>query len=65
VVLARMAGVYRKLDLLVGVRAVATSAIRDTGQPEGVFGARIGAAGRSGQIISARRSARLIISASR
>ena len=30
VVLARMAGVYRKLDV-VGVRAVATSAIRDSG----------------------------------
>jgi len=58
-VLARMAALYRKLDV-VGVRAVATSAIRDTRNP-GEFLARASrAAGAEVEIISGREEARLI-----
>ncbi|MDE3167411.1 MAG: Ppx/GppA family phosphatase [Acidobacteriota bacterium] len=58
-VLARMAELYRRLDV-VGVRAVATSAIRDT-RNQREFLARAGeAAGTGVEIISGREEARLI-----
>jgi exopolyphosphatase / guanosine-5'-triphosphate,3'-diphosphate pyrophosphatase len=58
-VLARMAGLYRTLDV-VGVRAVATSAIRDT-RNQREFLARVSeAAGAPVEIISGREEARLI-----
>lgn len=58
-VLARMAALYRRLDV-VGVRAVATSAIRDT-RNQREFLARAGeAAGAPVEIISGREEARLI-----
>jgi exopolyphosphatase/guanosine-5'-triphosphate,3'-diphosphate pyrophosphatase len=58
-VLARMADLYRKLDV-VGVRAVATSAIRDT-RNQKEFLARVSeAAGAPVEIISGREEARLI-----
>jgi exopolyphosphatase / guanosine-5'-triphosphate,3'-diphosphate pyrophosphatase len=58
-VLARMAALYRKLDV-VGVRAVATSAIRDTRNQQ-VFLARASeAAGTAVETISGREEARLI-----
>ncbi len=47
-VLARMAALYRKLDV-VGVRAVATSAIRDTPQSARIPGARVGSRGNAGR----------------
>src|SRR5260370_4899454 len=58
-VLARMADIYRRLDV-VGVRAVATSAVRDaTNQAE--FLARASAAlGTQVEIITGREEARLI-----
>ncbi len=58
-VLARMAGIYRKLDV-VAVRAVATSAVRDaTNQAE--FLSRASAAlGTTVEIITGREEARLI-----
>src|SRR5947207_3418481 len=58
-VLSRMAALYRKLDA-VGVRAVATSAIRDS-QNQADFLARASeAAGAPVEIISGREEARLI-----
>lgn len=58
-VLARMAGLYRKLEV-VGVRAVATSAIRDA-HNQAVFLERASvAAGTPVEIISGREEARLI-----
>src|ERR1035437_3472419 len=58
-VLARMAGVYRKLDV-VGVRAVATSAIRDTGNQKAFLARASEAVGAGVEIISGREEARLI-----
>ncbi len=58
-VLVRMADLYRKLDV-VGVRAVATSAIRDT-RNQKAFLERVSlAAGTPVEIISGREEARLI-----
>jgi exopolyphosphatase / guanosine-5'-triphosphate,3'-diphosphate pyrophosphatase len=58
-VLARMAGLYRKLDV-VGVRAVATSAIRDTRNQREFLERASQAAGTEVEIISGREEARLI-----
>jgi exopolyphosphatase / guanosine-5'-triphosphate,3'-diphosphate pyrophosphatase len=58
-VLARMAALYRKLDV-VGVRAVATSAIRDTRNPHEFLSRASEAAGAQVEIISGREEARLI-----
>ena len=58
-VLARMASLYRKLDV-VGVRAVATSAIRDTRNPHEFLSRASEAAGTPVEIISGREEARLI-----
>jgi exopolyphosphatase/guanosine-5'-triphosphate,3'-diphosphate pyrophosphatase len=58
-VLARMAVLYRKLDV-VGVRAVATSAIRDTRDPQEFLARASDAAGTAVEIISGREEARLI-----
>ena len=58
-VLARMAVVYRKLDV-VGVRAVATSAIRDTRNQREFLARAAEAAGAPVEIISGREEARLI-----
>jgi len=58
-VLARMATLYRKLDV-VGVRAVATSAIRDTRNPHEFLSRASEAAGTPVEIISGREEARLI-----
>jgi exopolyphosphatase/guanosine-5'-triphosphate,3'-diphosphate pyrophosphatase len=58
-VLARMAGLYRKLDV-VGVRAVATSAIRDTRNQREFLARASEAAGSAVEIISGREEARLI-----
>src|SRR5580704_7047226 len=58
-VLARMASLYRKLDV-VGVRAVATSAIRDTRNPHEFLSRASDAAGTPVEIISGREEARLI-----
>jgi len=58
-VLARMAALYRKLDV-VGVRAVATSAIRDTHNPAEFLARASRAAGTPVEIISGREEARLI-----
>ena len=58
-VLARMATLYRKLDV-VGVRAVATSAIRDTRNPHEFLARASEAAGTPVEIISGREEARLI-----
>src|ERR1039457_3093749 len=58
-VLARMAGLYRKLDV-VGVRVVATSAIRDTRNQREFLARAAEAAGPPVEIISGREEARLI-----
>src|ERR1035437_5204240 len=58
-VLVRMAGLYRKLDV-VGVRVVATSAIRDTGNQREFLARAAEAAGAPVEIISGREEARLI-----
>src|SRR5579859_6544546 len=58
-VLARMADLYRKLDV-VGVRAVATSAIRDTRNQRTFLERASQAAGTPVEIISGREEARLI-----
>ncbi len=58
-VLARMADLYRKLDV-VGVRAVATSAIRDTRNQREFLARASEAAGTAVEIISGREEARLI-----
>ena len=58
-VLARMAELYRKLDV-VGVRAVATSAIRDTRNQREFLARASEAAGAPVEIISGREEARLI-----
>jgi exopolyphosphatase/guanosine-5'-triphosphate,3'-diphosphate pyrophosphatase len=58
-VLARMAALYRKLDA-VGVRAVATSAIRDTRNQREFLARASEAAGTPVEIISGREEARLI-----
>ncbi len=59
VVLARMAALYRKLDV-VGVRVVATSAIRDTRNQREFLARATEAAGAPVEIISGREEARLI-----
>jgi exopolyphosphatase/guanosine-5'-triphosphate,3'-diphosphate pyrophosphatase len=58
-VLARMAALYRKLDA-VGIRAVATSAIRDTSNQAEFVSRASEAAGTPVEIISGREEARLI-----
>jgi len=58
-VLTRMAALYRKLDV-VGVRAVATSAIRDTRNQQTFVARATEAAGTPIEIISGREEARLI-----
>ena len=58
-VLARMAALYRKLEVL-GVRAVATSAIRDTRNQQEFLERASAAAGTPVEIISGREEARLI-----
>jgi exopolyphosphatase/guanosine-5'-triphosphate,3'-diphosphate pyrophosphatase len=58
-VLARMAATYRKLDV-VGVRVVATSAIRDTRNQREFLARATEAAGAPVEIISGREEARLI-----
>lgn len=58
-VLERMAALYRKLDV-VGVRAVATSAIRDTRNPAEFLARASQAVGTEVEIISGREEARLI-----
>jgi exopolyphosphatase/guanosine-5'-triphosphate,3'-diphosphate pyrophosphatase len=58
-VLSRMAGLYRKLDV-AGVRAVATSAIRDTRNQREFLARATEAAGTGVEIISGREEARLI-----
>jgi len=58
-VLARMAALYRKLDV-VGVRAVATSAIRDTRNKREFLDRASAAVGTHVEIISGREEARLV-----
>jgi exopolyphosphatase/guanosine-5'-triphosphate,3'-diphosphate pyrophosphatase len=58
-VLARMAALYRKLDV-VGARAVATSAMRDTRNQQAFLARASEAAGTPVEIISGREEARLI-----
>jgi exopolyphosphatase/guanosine-5'-triphosphate,3'-diphosphate pyrophosphatase len=57
--LQRMAGVYQKLDI-VGTRAVATSAIRDTRNRQEFLERVSGAIGASVEVISGQEEARLI-----
>src|SRR5438046_9334500 len=59
IVLTRMAALYRKLDV-IGVRAVATSAVRDTRNQTEFLGRASQAAGTPVEIISGREEARLI-----
>src|SRR5580698_4930261 len=58
-VLARMADVYRKLDV-VGVRAVATSAVRDASNQAEFLARASTALGAPVEIINGREEARLI-----
>src|SRR5437867_93509 len=58
-VLARMSALYRKLDVS-GVRAVATSAVRDTRNQRQFLARASEAAGADVEIISGREEARLI-----
>jgi len=58
-VLTRMAALYRKLSV-VGIRAVATSAIRDTSNQAEFLARAAEAAGTPVEIISGREEARLI-----
>ena len=58
-VLTRMASLYRKLEV-AGVRAVATSAIRDTRNREQFVERAAAAAGAPVEVISGREEARLI-----
>jgi len=58
-VLARMSALYRKLDVS-GVRAVATSAVRDTRNQRQFLARASEAAGTDVEIISGREEARLI-----
>ena len=58
-VLTRMAGLYRRLEV-VGVRVVATSAIRDTRNQREFLARAAEAAGAPVEIISGREEARLI-----
>ena len=58
-VLARMAELYKKVEV-VGVRAVATSAIRDTSNQQDFLARVSEAAGTRVEIISGREEARLI-----
>jgi exopolyphosphatase / guanosine-5'-triphosphate,3'-diphosphate pyrophosphatase len=58
-VLARLAALYRKLDV-VGVRAVATSAIRDAHNQREFLARAADCAGTAVEIISGREEARLI-----
>jgi exopolyphosphatase/guanosine-5'-triphosphate,3'-diphosphate pyrophosphatase len=58
-VLARMAALYRKLEV-VGVRAVATSAVRDARNPGEFLSRASRAAGTEVEVISGREEARLI-----
>src|SRR5436305_15305243 len=58
-VLTRMAELYRRLDV-VGVRAVATSAVRDTRNQREFLARASEAAGTNVEIISGREEARLI-----